>query len=185
MRTGLPLLEQVHIASPCHAEWNAMHGDDRSRFCGECQKHVYNLSEMTTHEAEELIRAKEGNLCVRYYQRDDGTVLTADCPVGVHHQIRRRRRSRVLATVASMLFMTGCAREEGSETDDFFERIYQKTESGTEPGCGPGPKNPIAGGIAIRMGEPVVMGMMLPPEAVQHEARPAPAPAVPPAPQPE
>ena len=41
------LLEDVRVASPCNASWDAMKGDDRVRFCGECQKNVYNLSAMT------------------------------------------------------------------------------------------------------------------------------------------
>ncbi len=46
-----------------------MSGDERTRFCTDCSKHVYNLSAMTTAEAEELILEKEGHLCVRYYKR--------------------------------------------------------------------------------------------------------------------
>lgn len=75
-------LENLHIASPCHASWDAMNGDDRARFCRTCQKNVFNISMMTRAEAEALIREKEGNLCVRFAQREDGTILTNDCPVG-------------------------------------------------------------------------------------------------------
>jgi hypothetical protein len=59
-----------------------MHGDDQVRFCGQCSKYVYNLSAMTGQEAESLILQREGTMCVRFYRRADGTVLTADCPVG-------------------------------------------------------------------------------------------------------
>lgn len=74
-------LEAIHIASPCSADWNAMQGDDRARFCGTCQKNVYNLSDMTRTQAQALVAEKEGNLCVQFYRRADGTVLTDDCPV--------------------------------------------------------------------------------------------------------
>ena len=33
---SLDLLSAIQIASPCTADWNAMTGDDRARFCGEC-----------------------------------------------------------------------------------------------------------------------------------------------------
>jgi hypothetical protein len=59
-----------------------MTGDDKARFCKSCRKNVYNLTLMTRHEAEALIQAKEGNLCVRFARRADGTVITNDCPVG-------------------------------------------------------------------------------------------------------
>jgi hypothetical protein len=37
-------LEMVRVASPCTADWDATHGDDRVRYCGQCNLHVYNLS---------------------------------------------------------------------------------------------------------------------------------------------
>ncbi|RYG74351.1 hypothetical protein EON80_02560 [bacterium] len=76
-------LESIQIATPCHADWNKMSGDDQSRFCQSCTKNVYNFSAMTRAEAERLILEKEGNLCVRLHRRADGTVITSDCPVGV------------------------------------------------------------------------------------------------------
>jgi hypothetical protein len=56
-----------------------MAGDERVRFCGHCQRHVYNLSGMTRAEAEAVIHRKEGRPCVRFYRRPDGTILTRDC----------------------------------------------------------------------------------------------------------
>ncbi len=76
----LPVLENLVIATPCKAPWSAMSGDDRVRFCHDCRLNVYNLSAMTRAEAEALVREKEGRLCVRFYRRKDGTVLTRDCP---------------------------------------------------------------------------------------------------------
>ena len=75
-------LNNLKIASPCPANWNEMYGNDRKRFCGECKLNVYNLSGMTSYDAENLLRNSEGRLCVRYFKRSDGTILTADCPVG-------------------------------------------------------------------------------------------------------
>ena len=60
-----------------------MEGDDRVRFCDECGLNVYNLSAMTEDAALKLVEEREGRLCVRFYQREDGTVLTSDCPEGV------------------------------------------------------------------------------------------------------
>src|SRR5260221_8454096 len=85
-------LDQVRIASPCRADWAAMQGDDRVRFCAKCGKNVYNLSAMTRPEAEALVVEKEGRMCARFYQRADGSALTSDCPVGL--RIKRVRVSR-------------------------------------------------------------------------------------------
>lgn len=75
-------LEKVRIASPCAADWNEMQGDARKRFCAECKLNVYNLSAMSKSEAETLLINSEGRLCVRFYRRADGTILTQNCPVG-------------------------------------------------------------------------------------------------------
>ena len=95
-------LNNLKVASPCPADWNEMYGDDRKRFCGDCKLNVYNLSGMTTGEAERLVTNAEGRLCVRYYQRADGSIITADCPVG---WAKIKQRTRVYATAAFSLVM--------------------------------------------------------------------------------
>ena len=96
-------LENLKIASPCSQDWNVMTGDDRKRFCGECNLNVYNLSGMTKYDAENLLRLSEGRLCVRYFQRPDGTVLTKDCPVG---WAAVKRRISLAAAAAFGLFLS-------------------------------------------------------------------------------
>jgi len=103
-RARLPVLDNIRVAAPCSARWEAMAGDDRVRACGDCQKNVYNLSELTRDEAETLIREKEGNLCVRYFQRADGTIMLKDCAVGVS-----RRRHRRIAAVGVAASLAGAA----------------------------------------------------------------------------
>ena len=94
-------LDNLKIASPCSADWDAMSGDERKRFCGDCRLHVYNLSGMTRYDAENLLRLSEGGLCVRYYQRPDGTILTQDCPVGWARI--KKRVSRFAAAAAALI----------------------------------------------------------------------------------
>jgi hypothetical protein len=100
-------LDSIRIASPCNADWDQMIGNDRARFCGQCNLNVYNLSSMTREEAELLIGRTEGRLCVRYFRRADGSVMTQDCPVGF--RAIRRRMSYVARAVASAVlgFLAG------------------------------------------------------------------------------
>ncbi len=91
----------VQVASPCPASWDQMQGDDKVRFCGECRLHVYNLSAMSRREAEEMVRNKEGRLCVRFFQRADGTVLTQDCPRGL--AAVGRATGKALTTLAGVV----------------------------------------------------------------------------------
>ena len=97
------LLQQITIARPCPADWAGMSGNDQVRFCGQCQKHVYNIAEIPPAEAVSLIQESEGDLCVRLYQRRDGTVLNGDCPVGVRQVWSRWKRLVGVATAAGIM----------------------------------------------------------------------------------
>lgn len=158
-------LDVIRVATPCHAAWDSMTGDARVRHCGECQKNVYNLSEMSRAEAEALVTKHEGRLCVRFFQRSDGTLLTADCPVGLLAAARRRLAGWFAAAAAGLLTLAafGGALARGR---------------GTIP----------------TMGQPVVMGKMAPVtvsnRAVMGEAEicippPTPAPVIEDTPEPE
>ncbi|HVF51915.1 MAG TPA: hypothetical protein VNA19_17655 [Pyrinomonadaceae bacterium] len=95
-------LKHVRVAAPCHADWNRMTGNAQVRFCDSCSQNVYNLSSMTRREAESLIRNTEGRLCVRFYRRADGSIMTRNCPVGL--RALKRRVSKIANAVASAVF---------------------------------------------------------------------------------
>lgn len=108
------LLSRARVAAPCPASWEAMEGGDRVRFCRLCDRHVYNLSEMSEAEAVALLAGAEGRLCARLYRRADGTLLTKDCPVGLGALRRRAARAAgaFFAAVLS-LFTPAAARAQG------------------------------------------------------------------------
>jgi hypothetical protein len=125
-RLRLPVLDNIRVAAPCSAEWSSMTGDERARHCGACDKTVFNLSGMSRDEAEALIVEKEGDLCVRYFQRKDGTILTKDCRVGV----RRRRKLKVIAAGAAALVAGGALIAAFRGDDE--ESIVMGTPEATE-----------------------------------------------------
>lgn len=96
-------LNNIKIASPCEADWDSMFGNERKRFCGQCKLNVYNLSGMSRAEAEALLEQSEGRLCVRYFRRADGTILTEDCPVG---WAKVKKRVSAFATAAFAIFVS-------------------------------------------------------------------------------
>ena len=172
------LLDNVRIASPCQVNWDDMIGDDRVRFCGQCTKNVYNLSALPQEDAEELLRvarareAQQGEgVCVRFYRRADGTILTADCPDGAR---RKKRRLALFGAVGAGLLAAGAAAElfgtarpmqgDISRTVPTVPQDRQVTTMGAvamphleaspvlaptahqgEPSAGPGRTGPVAG----------------------------------------
>ena len=94
-------LDNIRVAAPCSADWDSMFGNERVRLCEQCHLNVYNLSEMSRVEADRLINQAEGRLCVRFYRRRDGSILTQNCPVGL--RAIKRRLSRVATAVASFI----------------------------------------------------------------------------------
>jgi hypothetical protein len=98
-------LDNVKVAAPCPANWDEMIGCEQVRFCSQCNLNVYNLSGMSQTEAESLIARTEGRLCIRFYRRADGTVLTDNCPVGLRAIRRRlsRIKTAIISTVLSFL----------------------------------------------------------------------------------
>jgi hypothetical protein len=105
----LKLLDQARVAAPCPAHWDDMKGDDWTRHCSLCRLNVYNLSDMTEDEAEKLLANRQGRLCVRYYLRPDGKVMTKDCPKGL--RALRQKAVKKLAFAASLLLTAaGCGK---------------------------------------------------------------------------
>jgi hypothetical protein len=62
---------------------------------------------MSRQEAEDLITKTEGRLCVRFYRRADGSVLTQNCPVGL--KALKRRVAWVAQVILGMVlsFVSG------------------------------------------------------------------------------
>jgi hypothetical protein len=153
-RARLPVLDNLRVASPCAADWSRMTGDDRARHCDDCNKTVYNLSGMTRDEAHALLRER-GDLCARFYRRADGTILTADCTVGVS---RRRRRRIVVAGAAVAVAGALLATRRG---DDDHGAAHVEVSSPEELA-------PLSERVEQREAPPP------PPPAPQHSGTPAP-----------
>ncbi len=164
-------LDDVKIATPCQARWDDMIGDDKVRFCGKCQKDVFNLSAMTRDDAETLLREKGDSMCARLYRRADGTVLTADCPVGV-----RAKRVRRLAMVVGGGMAAGAAFSAFAgqhTTGDIAPCTVQPIQTGELQSMGavamplPAPTTstqPLTG-VVSPLKPPAVMGRMKPPSS--------------------
>ena len=110
-------IDRLRVATPCPMSWDQMTGDNRVRFCDQCQLNVYNIAELSRIEAEALIASTEGRLCARLFRRADGTVITKDCPVGLR-ALRRRVAKRTAAIFAAIVSLSGAAFGQGSSSKD-------------------------------------------------------------------
>lgn len=72
------VLDQVSIQQPCPMSWDKMIGDDRVRFCDQCQRQVWNFFEMTDAEIAEVVRSNPESLCAQITKTRDGTLVTKD-----------------------------------------------------------------------------------------------------------
>ena len=135
MNKASSLLDNVKVASPCSMSWHKMQGDDRVRFCGQCKLNVYHLSGMKRGEAESLLREHEGRLCVRYFQRADGTVMTKDCPVGLRLARKAGVRMVGLAAAVCVLWVRrgvrGRPRGRGGESRAHYYASCTQPTTGT------------------------------------------------------
>ena len=147
MRTKFDV-DRIQVASPCHARWSDMTGDQRARFCGQCSKHVYNLSALTRVEIEELVREKQGKFCGRFYRRGDGTMLTADCPSRL-----RRFRERVAgvagALCALVLSLAGCSGRQSNNNRGEIGQVLLGEVVGTPESCPTNNPPEVMGKIAL------------------------------------
>ncbi len=102
MPKRIAVLDRIHVASPCSADWDEMAGDEQVRFCKHCSKHVHDLSKITRNDVRKLVAASGGNLCVRYQKRPDGTLKTAERAEPLTQIKRRLSRIAAGAFTASL-----------------------------------------------------------------------------------
>lgn len=163
--TALAIIDEIDVASPCPANWNEMKGGDRVRFCSDCKKNVYNLSAMTRAEAIALVDELEPDgFCGRFFRRADGTMLTADCPVGLAEQLRRKSRRAFAAGLylITLLFLAATSFVTGRALQNIGSDAVDHVAKTTDRIFGP----PVSELVEPEMGEvevepPSSAGMML------------------------
>lgn len=112
-------INKLRVASPCSAGWDTMTGNDRVRHCHSCKLNIYNFSEMTGGEVQNLIENTEGRICGRLFLRADGTVITKDCPVGFRAFYKRTARFAGAAlTAAAALFSFGFGQSQSKKASN-------------------------------------------------------------------
>jgi hypothetical protein len=65
---SLITFKDIYVPSPCNADWDKMNKGDKSRFCINCSKTVYDFTKRNEEDLNKLIREKGGHLCGRFYE---------------------------------------------------------------------------------------------------------------------
>ncbi len=105
----LDALDAVTIPVTCPVSWDAMHGDNRTRFCDRCGQNVHDVRELTRAEALELLTDGDKLPCLRIYKRQDGSVMTADCATKRDRAWKwLHNRSKWAAALFAIVFFAGC-----------------------------------------------------------------------------
>lgn len=109
-------LKRVTISQPCQMSWNAMTGDERIRYCQQCDKHVHNFSAMTRDEIETLLMTAQGRLCARFERRSNGQLVTREIsePAMKRNFKLIPRASKMVATAMSAALSLGVNVVSGS-----------------------------------------------------------------------
>jgi hypothetical protein len=108
----IDVLDSITIPVACDVSWDSMHGDHRTRFCGQCRQNVHDVSELTAAEAVALVTGGEETPCLRLFRRADGRVMTADCMTRRERAWKwLHRRSAFAAALFALMFL-GCAKAE-------------------------------------------------------------------------
>src|SRR5262249_47140570 len=133
-------IDQLKVVSPCSTDWDQMSGDEKKRFCSECDKFVYDFSRMTRRQVEAIVSIHRGQMCARITRRPDGSLLTLETPP-VHPAVARRASPVVNATLAAILGLSvpANALNVGASTAQFIAR---------SDADGDGARTPYGGGEA-------------------------------------
>jgi hypothetical protein len=172
--------DDLKIPEPCDADWDAMTGDDRKRFCLSCTKHVHNLSEMSKQDATHLIDTSK-NLCVQYASHSSGEVFFNDSthPAWrLHRQIEGAKRLLAAALLVPLAAACDVPKHSSSAISPVILINPDGSIKTPNPGAGLAPTmvvTPVeedliettAGEPEIMRGEPEVFIQKTPPEVIK------------------
>ncbi|HEX5758468.1 MAG TPA: carboxypeptidase-like regulatory domain-containing protein [Thermoanaerobaculia bacterium] len=127
-----------------------MQGDERRRYCRECERQVHDLGQMTPREIAALIEASRGHLCARITRDRHGRIVTLDPgPPPAAANPGPWRASPVAAAVVSGFLGLGTAAAAGPAPPPAASTAPGSPEQGAKPE-GARPQRPTAKGAGLR-----------------------------------
>jgi hypothetical protein len=159
------ITDRIRVASPCRTSWEGMRGDERRRYCVECERHVYDFAQLTAREVAGLIEATGGALCARLTRDGDGRLVTLAPPAAAEPFGARRATPLAAAAVAAALGLGGAMLVETSDAAETAAAASTASpatgqEAGRQPAESPPQRLDDAGGslagtLATDGGKPI------------------------------
>ena len=150
MTTRNEKLSRLAIGSPCPTAWDGMQGDERRRYCRECERQVHDLGQMTPREIAALIEASRGHLCARITRDSHGRIVTLDPgPPPAAANPGPWRASPVAAAVVSGFLGLGTAAAAAPAPPPAASTAPGTPEQGAKPE-GARSQRPTANGAGLR-----------------------------------
>ena len=104
--------KRVEIKTPCSMSWDGMEGSASVRHCSKCRFNVYNFSEMSQEEIDDLLSSGD-RVCGRLFVRPDGTYMTKNCRAKVkRNRILKWTAAVALIPLSLILFISGKENKE-------------------------------------------------------------------------
>lgn len=98
-------LSKVKIASPCKVPLSEMEDRGNCFHCKSCDLNVYQFSKLTNSEIADLMNDNNEKLCIGIFRREDGTIITKDCPLGLRDVGFIYRKSGLIKAIAFVLII--------------------------------------------------------------------------------
>lgn len=73
-------VDRLKIDFPCTADWNQMRGNERIRYCEECNKYVYDFARLPRRQVEEMMAASPGRICAKLTYKNNSLVFLDSKP---------------------------------------------------------------------------------------------------------
>lgn len=100
----------LKVKQRCPVGWESMQGDDKRRFCGQCQKYVHNVSALNQKERQALTTGDGLQECVYYIENSRGEIADLSLLVTFRRWFPSLRLASWSAVMALLpVTLTGCA----------------------------------------------------------------------------
>jgi hypothetical protein len=137
-------LSSLRIDKPCSMDWQAMSGDERRRFCAQCQHHVHNLSALTERQIQKLL-STEDRVCGRLAYDAFGRLITQP-EHGPLAWLKRKSSTLKLALSSALAALTTVPAHssEAAPKPAPVQTATEKSAPQTSPAQQPPAQNPPA-----------------------------------------